>query len=485
MKKFLLSIIIFLSLDHLQAQTVSFYVQADADDWQLFMSSNAIADLQGGGKTVFITLTAGDEGNNTAAFNGSAVPYYIARENGAVYAAKFGYDMLQTTVNTAVIPVIQTVTVNTHSLKKYVYANTVTYFLRLPDGNTNGNGFSATGNKSLKKLKAGTIPTIAAIDGSTTYTSWTDLTTTIATLINTERGLNTQVWLHTTSLDSTNATNVLNNAGDHSDHYYSSKAAQDGVNSMTWVGIKEYIGNRSSSLTANLTSGNFQNASGLFSVTDWTLVLNKYATKFTSVNTSLLPMDYFSTKRSPVGNALPVTLIDFAGQLQRNNVLLNWSTAAEYNSAAFEIERSADGVTYQKIGTLPAAGNSNVVKNYNYLDNSATELNYYRLRMTDLNGDARISNIVVIKNPGLQQDATVIENPFIDNISIRFAKIPKGKIAVSLTDMTGKLIVTGNYSQPASSLLYFNTAGKIISSGIYILHIEAEGVQYNIKLKKQ
>ena len=51
--------------------------------------------------------------------------------------------------------------------------------------------------------------------------------------------------------------------------------------------------------------------------------------------------------------------------------------------------------------------------------------------------------------------------------------------------MTGKLIVTGNYSQPASSLLYFNTAGKIISSGIYILHIEAEGAQYNIKLKKQ
>ena len=193
MKKIFILIIILAGLTRLQAQTVSFYVQADADDWQLFMSNQAVTDLQSGGKTVFITLTAGDEGNNTAAFNGSAVPYYLARENGAVFAAKFGWDMLQTTVNTTAVPVIQTVTINTHSLKKYVYGNTVTYFLRLPDGNTNGNGFLATANKSLKKLKAGTIPSIAAIDGTTTYTSWGDLTLTIATIINTERGLNAQV----------------------------------------------------------------------------------------------------------------------------------------------------------------------------------------------------------------------------------------------------------------------------------------------------
>lgn len=485
MKKLFILIFVFTGYCKIFAQPVNYYIQADADDWQLFMSSKVIADLQSGGKVIFITLTAGDEGNGTATFNGSATPYYLARENGAVYSSKFAWDILQNTASNGTLPVIQTVNINNHLLKKYVYANTVNYFFRLPDGNSTGSGFTATANKSLKKLQTGNISSIIAIDGSTTYTSWNDLTNTIATIINNERGLNAQVWLNTTSLDSTNTNTILNNSGDYSDHYYSSKAAQDAVTNLIWVGINEYINNRSSALSANLTNSSFQNATAIFSVCDWALALNKYTSKFTTANKAFLPMDYYSVKRIPVAVPLPVTLINFSAQLQQSNVLLNWSTSSEFNSRQFVIERSEDGINFQKLGSLSAAGNSNVVKNYNYVDYMATDINYYRLISIDNDGYKKISDVIVIKNPGVQQDVFVINNPFIDKIGIRFAKTPKGTIAVSLRDISGKLIGVVTYSQLISSLLYEDKFAEWISSGIYILQVQAEGKFYNFKIIKQ
>jgi hypothetical protein len=481
---YILLIITFAGFYKMQTQPVSYYIQGSANDWQLFMSSKVMADLQAGGKIVIVTLTAGDEGNGTNAFNSSAVPYYMAREMGAVNAEKFSWDILQTNPNTSAVPAIQAVTINTHPLKKYVYNNVVSYFLRLPDGNSNGNGFAATLNKSLKKFKTAAISSIAAIDGSTTYTSWADLTNTIAAIITTERGANTQVWMNTGSLDSTNATSTLNNSGDHSDHYYAAAAAQDAVSALPWVGINVFINNRSSLLAANLTATNLQNASALFTAADWTLVLNKYPSKFTAANKALLPMDYFSIKRSPVGG-LPITLIDFQGILQRNNVLLSWSTTNEYNSKLFDIERSEDGVNYRKISSLPAAGISNIVKYYSYLDITATDINYYRLKMIDADGNFRFSDVILIKNNGLKQTVTSLTNPFTDNINLRFAKIPKGKISISLTDMSGRVITAANYDQLISSIFNFNDYNKSISAGVYILQVKSEGLTYNIKLVKQ
>src|SRR5436190_22007358 len=67
-------------------QEVSYYLAAHQDDWQLFMGTNAKADASYA-KVVFITLTAGDagDGNN----GGGIIPYFQARENGAIKSVQF------------------------------------------------------------------------------------------------------------------------------------------------------------------------------------------------------------------------------------------------------------------------------------------------------------------------------------------------------------------------------------------------------------
>lgn len=223
-------------------QEVSFSIQAHQDDWQLFMASNITNDISSGAKIVFITFTAGDAGIGNG--GSGLIPYYKARENGSVYSSKFAQDIffshpqpLPIQSNLAQISYINSSNSTiSHNIAKYIYKNCVNYFLRLPDGNSNGSGFSLTGSKSLQKLKQNQISSISSIDGLTTYNGWNDLTLTIKQIILNESGSDNQVWINAPSI-STNSFSLNYNPNDHSDHKYSSIAARDAVSNLSWVGI--------------------------------------------------------------------------------------------------------------------------------------------------------------------------------------------------------------------------------------------------------
>src|ERR1022692_3284704 len=150
---------------------ISFYFAAHEDDWQLFMNPSAFQDvINGAAKTVFVHMTAGDAGRGIGS-DGRKHPFYLARENGAETAIRFMADADD-------IPAARTVEhmlFNGHSLYRVSYRNTVSYFLRVPDGNALGTGYKHTGFQSLKRLSDADNTTLAAIDGSTVYHGWNDL----------------------------------------------------------------------------------------------------------------------------------------------------------------------------------------------------------------------------------------------------------------------------------------------------------------------
>jgi len=488
MKKIFLLIIVLALINKVQAQTqVSFSVVGDADDWQLFMSKKIITDLEAGsgGKAVFITLTAGDEGSGSG--GSGAVAYYLAKEKGAIYSSKFASDITNFPIYplTYPVPTVQTVVLNGKSLKKYVYGNSnghgmvVNYFLRLPDGGSNGAGFSGTGFKSLMRLKQGAIPNITSVDGTTTYT-WTELVNILKYIIFAEKGSDPQVWLNTSSLD------ALVNPNDHSDHIFSSTAAQEAVASFPWVGINEFVMDNSSTLGANLNNEQFEHASALFGVYNWNLIKTRYPNQLNSTTRAWLSKESSIVIRSPSGTApvLPIILLSFTGTLKGNNVLLEWTTSSELNSKEFQVEKSNDGITYRKLSSIPAAGSSSTLKKYSYLDTEATEINYYRLKMVDIDGSNKQSAVVIVKNSNLSQGISAVNNPFKDYINIRFAKIPKGMLTLKLVDLSGRLISASQIYNPLSSIIRFDY-NKALSKGIYILHAESEGEKYSIKLMKE
>ncbi len=162
-KLLLLLLLLLSSRCRMSAQdTVAFYFAAHEDDWQLFMNPNAYQDVQRTStKVVFVYLTAGDAGAGLG--NGErSQPYYLARENGAKLSVKFMADAQKTPA----IPVDSVASISGHATKRWLYRNTVSYFLRLPDGNPQGTGYVSTAWQSIKRLREGAIPTMTAIDNS-------------------------------------------------------------------------------------------------------------------------------------------------------------------------------------------------------------------------------------------------------------------------------------------------------------------------------
>ena len=281
----------------LQAQDqVSFYVQAHADDWQLFMSKNIVEDMKFA-KIVIITVTAGDAGHGNTAYDKGKIPYYQAREKGAIYSSKFAFDLLEKEVND--IPSCTMVPINGHSIARYNYKDRmVNYFLRLPDGFHSGEGAASTGNQSIKKLRDGNIKSLTSVDNSTTYEGWSDLKETIKSIILAEKGSDEQVWINTPSSDPNY------NTDDHSDHYTSSLLVQDAVNNMPWVGIVSWMHYRTRKLEANLTSSELENTTAIFAAYCWAIIESGYVTSFNDAHKRFLPGEYFKVTKRPTGSSI-------------------------------------------------------------------------------------------------------------------------------------------------------------------------------------
>ncbi|CAN5325864.1 hypothetical protein BH09BAC2_BH09BAC2_07200 [soil metagenome] len=180
---------------------------------------------------------------------------------------------------------------------------------------------------------------------------------------------------------------------------------------------------------------------------------------------------------------IPVTLMNFSGALKNGASLLQWTTSQELNTKSFEIERSADGITFTKIGTVAAAGNSSSERRYTFVDRNLIAVNYYRLNMVDIDGKSKVSNVVLIKNDNMNQRVYVLTNPFSSFIDLQFAKVPTGKVTLRLLDLNGKQISSGVYNS-VNSNLRFNNVTSVLGQGIYILEAEVDGVRYSYKMVK-
>src|SRR5207244_1367203 len=74
---------------------------------------------------------------------------------------------------------------------------------------------------------------------------------------------------------------------------------------------------------------------------------------------------------------------------------LTWSTASEINSDYFTVQRSDDGIRFNDIAKVKAAGNSTTDTKYEYIDTARRGgAAFYRLKETDADGLSAVSKIL-------------------------------------------------------------------------------------------
>ena len=181
--------------------------------------------------------------------------------------------------------------------------------------------------------------------------------------------------------------------------------------------------------------------------------------------------------------ALPVTLISFTGHLENKTIPLDWSTAQEFNSSHFEIEKSTDGVNFQPLAKVTAAGASTSKRDYTYIDRQVNEFNYYRLKMVDVDDRYSYSENILIKDPAAVQDIWVLNNPFRSYIDVRFVKTPKQPVQLELLTMSGARVYYKEFG--IGDAVRFDLSGVRLSTATYLLRATIDGKVYVKKVVKQ
>lgn len=98
---------------------------------------------------------------------------------------------------------------------------------------------------------------------------------------------------------------------------------------------------------------------------------------------------------------LPIELLSFKGFNMINYNHITWTTATESNNSHFVLERSSNTIDWNEISIIQGNGNSINSKYYDYLDYdySKNNINYYRFKQVDFNGDYNYSNVISILSP--------------------------------------------------------------------------------------
>jgi Secretion system C-terminal sorting domain len=142
----------------------------------------------------------------------------------------------------------------------------------------------------------------------------------------------------------------------------------------------------------------------------------------------------------PFSTVLPVKLESFTALPQGNNVVVNWAVSEEVNIDLYDVEFSADGANFTSIGTVKPVNNA-VRKTYSLTHTgSFTGINYYRLKIKDIDGSVKYSDIRKI-NFSSQSIISVYPVPAKENINITLTgNIVNKPATIKIINMEGRIV---------------------------------------------
>jgi hypothetical protein len=167
-------------------------------------------------------------------------------------------------------------------------------------------------------------------------------------------------------------------------------------------------------------------------------------------------------------NTLPVELQSFDLEKIDTRALLKWTTASETNNDYFSVERTLDGENVETIAIVKGAGNSNVLRDYSFIDkNPPKGTVYYRIRQTDFDGKTEVFNWKSIYF-GETNTFKLYPNPTSNgNVNLSYGDY-NGVGKVNIYDLQGKLV----YSRIVNFDYGLSTINIDLSKGYYLISNE-------------
>ena len=185
-------------------------------------------------------------------------------------------------------------------------------------------------------------------------------------------------------------------------------------------------------------------------------------------------------------NVLPSTITGIWGRaVGSKTARLDWEVAREENVAHYEVQRSYDGREWTVLDEVVAAGDSEELLQYSYLDEGLTSPTiYYRLRTVDRDGADELSGIVIVQLENFGDRAVAVyPNPAsvtdLLGIQLNGTWSEDTPITAELIDISGRKVArfnglttgTSSFSLPAG-----------LAPGMYALRVVQADHHYTEKV---
>jgi hypothetical protein len=186
---------------------------------------------------------------------------------------------------------------------------------------------------------------------------------------------------------------------------------------------------------------------------------------------------YLNKNADSVVNVLPLKLLGFTASRNSDNVLLMWETSNEVNVKQFDVERSFNAFQFDSISTILPKNLFNNRLSYTYGDKDRVAIKsdkkiYYRLKMIDIDGSYRYSNVAAVNPFDNDTEIRLYPNPVKGSeVFIKFMQSADGNAYVRIEDLSGRIVrrfVFKNNSYNRS--IPVNVSG--LTKGVYILKVE-------------
>lgn len=175
---------------------------------------------------------------------------------------------------------------------------------------------------------------------------------------------------------------------------------------------------------------------------------------------------------------LPVKFSNLTGTGTTAGNQLFWTAFAQEEVRYFEIQRSADGTKFNKIGDKVYPGSLSY-ESYKWLDEIAGEgNNFYRIKAVEKSGAVFYTNVVKITSRRSAHWDHAVSN---GGLILNNIKVQKGNITATVINTAGQVMAAKRWNQDGSP---FNQALLLPPSakGICFVKVENEGTTYSFKI---
>ena len=181
-------------------------------------------------------------------------------------------------------------------------------------------------------------------------------------------------------------------------------------------------------------------------------------------------MTLFDFSLTCTGTVLNSNFAYFKASLAKDNTAwLFWNLADRKDVSAFDIEKSPDGSSFTKIGSINP-DDAGYQYGYNFTDHNLSSSNFYRVKMTSTGGKVYYSTVQLLTLTGKNSGTfKAYPNPFRDRFTAQITTAYAGANQVMVTDMYGRTLKTMNVVLQAGENIVSVETGALPAGMYYLL----------------